>query len=486
MVGGRIALTAAAALLLLPAGAEGAFPGENGRIAYTNGSYEISTVNPDGTGIQNLTSTPGDNIWPAYSSDGQRIAFASTRDGNYEIYVMNTDGSGQQRITADPRADYSPSWSPNGSRIAFGRDGDIWSMRSDGTDQVNLTSTPAFESSPAWSPGGLTIAFEWDGGIDTIKADGSNRTTIFDGLEPAWSPDGREIWESYQWTDSAAEESYSYMAWANLETFAGGNYFAPYGHVAQPAVSPDNTQFAYAPDAYGTYLGIMTRAGADRTLPVAGRDPDWQPLPVDTPSSFARPRGATPIYAPLVPAYRQCTAPNRTHGSPLAYGSCWPPGRTSDNLTLGTPDVNGKPANSLGFLQLVVHAGAPGGPDNSDVMITFSVTSVYNASDFTDYTGELEARTRLQVTDKQSGVASTGVDFRLSFAVPCTPTADTNTGANCSLSTTADSIRPGIVPEGQRTIWGIDEVKVYDGGSDRDADTTRDNQLFETQGVFVP
>jgi hypothetical protein len=90
------------------------------------------------------------------------------------------------------------------------------------------------------------------------------------------------------------------------------------------------------------------------------------------------------------------------------------------------------------------------------------------------------------VTDKQSGVASTGVDFPLSFAVPCTPTADTNTGANCSLSTTADSIRPGMVPEGQRTIWGIDEVKVYDGGSDRDADTTRDNQLFETQGVFVP
>ena len=35
-------------------------------------------------------------------------------------------------------------------------------------------------------------------------------------------------------------------------------------------------------------------------------------------------------------------------------------------------------------------------------------------------------------------------------------------------------------------MWALDQVRVYDGGSDGDADTTGDNQLFEVQGMFVP
>ena len=44
-------------------------------------------------------------------------------------------------------------------------------------------------------------------------------------------------------------------------------------------------------------------------------DPDWQPLPV----AYPRPKGATPTRVSLVPAYRQCTSPDRTHGPPLAF-----------------------------------------------------------------------------------------------------------------------------------------------------------------------
>jgi Tol biopolymer transport system component len=74
----------------------------------------------------------------AWSPDGTRIAFASTRDGNYEIYVMNADGSAPRRLTNDPQSDYAPTWSPDGQRIAWrtNRDGngEIYSMRADGTD----------------------------------------------------------------------------------------------------------------------------------------------------------------------------------------------------------------------------------------------------------------------------------------------------------------------------------------------------------------
>jgi hypothetical protein len=187
----------------------------------------------------------------------------------------------------------------------------------------------------------------------------------------------------------------------------------------------------------------------------------------------------------LVPAFSECRSATTTHGAPLAYGSCWP-NQESSRLTLGSPDANGKPANSLGFVQFVVHTGTPGGADTSDVLISFSLTSVYNRSDMTDYTGGVEVRTNLQVTDKQSGVASTGVEFPLSFTAACTATADPATGGSCAVQTTADAIRPGLVPEGQRSVWELGKVEVLDGGFDGKTETPAGNSPFVTQGVFIP
>ena len=71
--------------------------------------------------------------------------------------------------------------------------------------------------------------------------------------------------------------------------------------------------------------------------------------------------------------------------------------------------------------------------------------------------------------------------------VPCTATGGTaDIGATCAVTTTLDAAIPGLVPEQKRLVWGFDQVKVYDGGPDEDADTTADNALFATQGIFVP
>ena len=78
---------------------DAAFPGSNGKIAYANGSsaYQTSiwSANPDGSSPTQLTSGTGD--WnPAYSADGQRIAFE--REGG--VMVMNADGSGLAQLVA--------------------------------------------------------------------------------------------------------------------------------------------------------------------------------------------------------------------------------------------------------------------------------------------------------------------------------------------------------------------------------------------------
>ncbi len=104
----------------------------------------------------------GDRSVPAFSPDGQRIAFRSNRDGNREIYTMNVDGSRVTRITDHPADDADPAFSPDGQRIAFrsNRDhhvGELYTMNVDGSDVSRLTNTlegetPEGESQPDWQP----------------------------------------------------------------------------------------------------------------------------------------------------------------------------------------------------------------------------------------------------------------------------------------------------------------------------------------------
>src|SRR2546428_8834629 len=79
-----------------------------------------------------LTTDPGDDSEPAWSPDGTKIAFSTSRDldpaclqdpngfCNYEIYVMNADGSNQTRLTHESLPDVAPAWSPDGAKIVYG------------------------------------------------------------------------------------------------------------------------------------------------------------------------------------------------------------------------------------------------------------------------------------------------------------------------------------------------------------------------------
>ena len=71
---------------------------------------------------------------------------------------------------------------------------------------------------------------------------------------------------------------------------------------------------------------------------------DYVPFENDTSvlDGYPRPKGASPLRVSLVPAYKSCSAPNRSHGAPLSFPSCNPPDLESQFLTVGTPDSNGK------------------------------------------------------------------------------------------------------------------------------------------------
>ncbi|CAG0929528.1 Tol-Pal system protein TolB [Thermoflexales bacterium] len=188
------------------------------RIAFTaqhGAQHELFVVDADGTHLVQLTREAGDNFYPTWSPDGQHLAFASNRDGFYQIYVtlaphasagVQADGSQVRRLTDTTVREEKPAWSPDGSRIAFmsTRDGnaEVYVMGADGSDPTRLTDHPASDLNPAWSPDGRLIAFNstrgtGQFGIYVMNSDGSNVRSVLNGNawfeKPAWSPDGKQI-----------------------------------------------------------------------------------------------------------------------------------------------------------------------------------------------------------------------------------------------------------------------------------------------------
>jgi WD40 repeat protein len=273
-----------------------------------------------------------------------------------------------------------------------------------------------------------------------------------------------------------------------------------------PVWSPDGSKLAFArqensqTDLYTINVNGTGETNITTSPSISEQSPDWQPLS-PAPNGYARPRGASPLNVRFVPAFNQCVGsspPGSIHGSPLAVPSCQPSQQSSLFLTMGAGDSNGEASQFEGLLQIkaICNPPAPGPTpscknpgDQADVKLDAVFTDVRTAPDLTAYLGELEVRVFLRMTDRHNGtsdsVPATATDVPFRFAVPCSGELDTTIGSTCTVSTTADGVVPGIVPEGKRSVWELGQVQVYDGGADGVA-ATPDNTLFAVQGFFAP
>lgn len=171
---------------------------------------DIWVVEPDGSGLRNLTNHPAHDTMPAWSPDGKHIAFMRSDvygplgGLQWDVYVMDADGSGIRNVTRTPEvSEGTPDWSPDGSKLIFERytdDGQyLYTMNVAGSGARRLTRG----ANPSWSPDGEWIAFDTGGGsaaedwVLMIRPDGTGRGTVrpgdTDDSHPDWSPDGRRI-----------------------------------------------------------------------------------------------------------------------------------------------------------------------------------------------------------------------------------------------------------------------------------------------------
>jgi Tol biopolymer transport system component/DNA-binding winged helix-turn-helix (wHTH) protein len=219
-----------------------------------------------------ITFSAGLDNFSALSPDGNSIAYSSDHGGRFEIYVKQFTPGGQEiQLTSDGQQNLEPAWSPDGQRVAYHsvERGGIWNIPALGGVPKRLTD---FGSRPAWSPDGAFIAFQ-SAALTDLGSYGRNAmppSTIWivpakggpagqltqqgdppgGHGAPAWSPDGKRILFS-------ADDFLSSSIWSISSQGGGLRQILPAVNAAEAIYSPDGKYIYYtgsgAPPRDGTF-----------------------------------------------------------------------------------------------------------------------------------------------------------------------------------------------------------------------------------------
>jgi Tol biopolymer transport system component len=292
-----------AAALALAGSASAAFPGTNGRIAFsrsvgTGMDYDIHSMRPDGTHRRAVATSRFVELDPSWSGGGRRLVFVRDVDNrlaraNFEIYTKNLRTGNVVRRTHRRAVDWTPAFSPGGRKIAFSSDRgagntfDIFVLELATGDLIRIRHA-GDDFSPTWSADGRFLV--WSGYIGTGRADLFRRAvtggpitdlTATPGLseeEPNLNPAGTRV--VYQRWRSADTEIV-------IETLATGaaRVLTRNSHSDRvPVFSPNGRRIAWErswndTDTSGQIWTMRTDGTRKRALTPRRFDadsPDWQ------------------------------------------------------------------------------------------------------------------------------------------------------------------------------------------------------------------
>ena len=275
-----------------------------GEIAY-DVNFDIWTMNTDGSNPTRLTHDGSKRFEysPAYSPDGEKIAFVKEVEDNVlKVVVMDANGCNQVELPLpEGKAAYEPSWSPDGRRITFWDTGacGIFITNSDGSGTPRPLPTPGISgcvARPKWSPDGTQIAFEGDSQdswadiylVDITPEGATSRPqrlltddNFQEVAQPSWSPDGTEI------AFSGIRSGYRAIFKIDVNSLEETRLTKGSDTETSPTWSPDGAKIAYVrstSDTTSIYMvgsdgsaPTVVRVFPARDFPFGVGPPDWRP-----------------------------------------------------------------------------------------------------------------------------------------------------------------------------------------------------------------
>lgn len=297
-----------AATLALVGTAWAAFPGTNGRIAFSRSvgagfgiDYDIYTMRSDGTGRRAVVASRFLDLDPAWSASGRRLVFVRDVDdrvarGNSEIFTKNLRTGKVARRTRRDAVDWMPTFSPGGGKIAFSSDRgpgpkfDIFILDLASRD-VTRIHRAGDDFSPAWSADGQFLV--WSGYRPSGRADIFRRqvaggpiqnltaTPNLSEEEPNLNPAGTRL--VYQRWRSADTEIVIRTIATGMTQVLTRNGLSD----LRPAFSPNGRRIVWEhardpSDTAGQIRTMRTDGSQKRAKTPRSFDadsPDWQPRP---------------------------------------------------------------------------------------------------------------------------------------------------------------------------------------------------------------
>jgi len=184
------------------------------RIAYVtverrgpkDATYRLQIADADGYNAKTILESRQPVLSPAWSPDGNRLAYVSFEERNSAIYVQDVRTGQRQKVVSGAGINSSPAFSPDGQRLAVTRskegNPDIYVVELGSGQQTRLTTDGGIDTEPAWSPDGQTIVFTSDrGGSPQIyrvsPAGGPQQRVTFNAgdynARASYSPDGKSL-----------------------------------------------------------------------------------------------------------------------------------------------------------------------------------------------------------------------------------------------------------------------------------------------------